>query len=93
MAIAGSDVGLIIGIEKVRFDLACEVLGIQAPIVQLVENVLVEQPSTSEHDDPIEVTRILTVQLLGLACGSDPAGNSPVRHPGIQAVGERLSPE
>ena len=65
LAITGRDIGLVVLVEKVGFDLTRQVLGVQAAVVDLVQYVLVEQASAREHDDAVEVPGVFAVQLLG----------------------------
>src|SRR5690606_5755995 len=88
---AGRDIGCIVCIEEVRLDLSGEVFRVQPSIVELVQDVLVEQATTSEHNDSVQIACILAVELLGKPGGADPAADLPLRIPTIESIRQRLS--
>jgi hypothetical protein len=54
LPVAGRDVWLIVGIEEIGLDLPGEVLRVEPPVVQFVEDVLVEQATSGEHHDAVQ---------------------------------------
>ena len=81
LTIAGRNICLVIQIQKIGFYLARKVLGVNSTVVDLVENVLVEEPPTGKDDYGVKIPRVIGIQLFRPLYRANPAVNLPVGLP------------